>query len=80
MSKRDLAETVNESKQNVTTIIKNYIFDFIGIAIVIAMFALMLNIVEGRPFTWESFRQVAINVIPFYVCAMMLSLNYYKTK
>ena len=72
---KDLAETYTDGKQTVVAFIKNQIFDLIGLAIVIAMMALMLNIVEGRPFTWETLKQVAVMVIPFYICAMMLSLN-----
>lgn len=75
---KDLATTYTDGKQTVVVFIKNQIFDLIGLAIVIAMMALMLNIVEGRPFTWETLKQVAVMVIPFYICAMMLSLNYYK--
>lgn len=72
------AELVTESKQNVVQFIKNRIFDFLGIAILVAMSALMLNVVEGKPFTWQSIKEVLVQLVPFYICAMALSLNYYK--
>ena len=75
---KDLATTYTDGKQTIIAFIKNQVFDLIGLAIVISMMALMLNIVEGRPFTLETFKQVTMMVIPFYICAMMLSLNYYK--
>ena len=78
MSNKDLGQTVTDGKQAIVSYIKNKVFDIIGIAILVAMFALMLDIVEGRPFTLESLKEVVVQVIPFYICAMLLSLNYYK--
>ena len=69
---------ISEGKQNIVSFIKNKVFDFIGGAILVALSALMLNVLEGRPFTMETLTQVLAELLPFYICAMLLSLNYYK--
>lgn len=78
MSNKDKAELMSEGKQTIIKFIKNRVFDLIGIAILVAMFALMLNILEGRPLTLQTVFDVLTQLVPFYICAMMLSLNYYK--
>lgn len=78
MGNQERDNLVSEGKQNIISFIKNRIFDFLGIAILIAMFALMLNILEGKDFTLQSLKEVLLQLAPFYICAMMLSLNYYK--
>lgn len=69
---------ISEGRQSIVSFIKNKVFDFIGGAILVALSALMLNVLEGRPFTIETLTQVLAELLPFYICAMLLSLNYYK--
>ena len=69
---------VTETKQTIISFIKNKIFDMIGILILTAMAGLILNIFEGRKLTLDVFIDVLVRLAPFYFCAMLLSMNYYK--
>lgn len=73
----DDPSVVSEVKNKVVTTIKNYVFDLVGIVIIIAMFLLGLGALQFNDVTWATLLDVVISFIPFYICMQVLNLNYY---
>lgn len=60
------------------TFVKNNMYDFIAIGLVLAMIIVVLDIFGKRDATWESITNLIIAFVPFYFVAVVLNVNYYN--
>lgn len=72
------SEKFNELTSNVYNFVKLKIFDIIAVGIVISMLALNLGVLQLREITLNSFLDIVIEAIPFYLTAVLLTSNFYK--
>lgn len=70
-------DKVLDIKNKTIGYVKNKVFDFIAVAIVIAMTVLSLGVVELRETSFTEFINILLECIPFYLAAAMLTLDYY---
>jgi hypothetical protein len=70
-------DKVIESKNKSVNFVKNRAFDLISVGIIMAMTALSLGVLELRDITFGEILNIAMECIPFYISATMLSVNYY---
>lgn len=57
--------------------VKNKIFDVVAVAIIVAMTALSLGVIELREITFDKIINIVIECVPFYIAATLLSVDYY---
>ena len=67
----------NENKTKAKSFVKNKVYDIIGIGLVMALCALILDILQINILTKESILSTIADWIPFYMASTLLSSNYY---
>lgn len=72
------ADKVLDTKDKSIQFVKNRIFDFIALGIVVAMTVLSLGVLELREITPAEIIDIVIENVPFFLATMMLSTNYYN--
>jgi hypothetical protein len=73
----DRTDKILDTKNKGIDFIKSKVFDVISLAIVVAMTALSLGVIELRDLSYSQWANIIIECIPFYLAATMLSVNYY---
>lgn len=73
-----IEDNVQNVSKNVVKVIKNRMFDFIAAGIVIAMLVLNLGVIELREITFISLLNILLETIPFFLCSVLLSVNFYN--
>ena len=72
------AAQVNNSIVGVVDFAKSKVFDVIGIVILAGVVVFTLGVFDKRLLSFEEFINIILEVIPIFVAAMMLSINYYN--
>ena len=67
----------NENKTKAKSFVKNKVYDIIGIGLVMALCALILDILQINILTKESILSTIADWIQFYMTSTLLSSNYY---
>ena len=77
MDNFNVADKYLDSKNKSINFVKNKIFDFIAVGIIVAMTALSLGVVELRTMSLKEIADILLECAPFYIAATMLSTNFY---
>lgn len=77
MDKANATEMVVSAKSKTTEFMKSRMFDVIAVAIVIAMLALSLGVLQLRQITVKEIFNITVETLPFYFAMLMLNDNYY---
>ena len=79
MSKEhQLEQLAQDASNGLKKSFKNRIFDIIGVGLLIAMLALNLGVLELRDVTLSGVIVILLECIPFFLVAVLLSVNYYS--
>lgn len=70
-------EIVSEAKTKAVSAIKMWLFDILGLALVVAMFLLGLGAFGFVELTWQSLLDTLISFIPYYLSLQLLNMDYY---
>lgn len=76
-SNANVADQVTSAKTKTTDFVKNKMFDVIAAAIVVAMLALSLGVLELRQISFKELANIVLETLPFYFATIMLNDNYY---
>lgn len=74
---KNLEDKFQSTTQSIMTAVKNRMFDIIAAGIVIAMLVLNLGVIELREITFTSLFNILLETIPFFLCSVLLSVNFY---
>lgn len=72
-----VADQVNSAKGKTVDFMKSKMFDLIAAAIVVAMLALCLGVLELRDINWQELVNIVLETLPFYLATILLNNNYY---
>lgn len=73
----NVAEKIDNAKDKIIDLAKSKIFDLISGVLILAMLALSLGVIKLREVTWNTILDLLVEMIPFYLVAMMLSVTNY---
>lgn len=73
-----IEQVAQDTTKFAKTVIRNKIFDIVGVGLIIAMLALHLGVLELRDLTLENLIIILLECIPFFIVAILLSSNYYS--
>ena len=71
-----LEQVAQQTGNKLKNAFKNKIFDIVGIGLLIAMLALHLGVLELRDVTLNGIIVILLECIPFFLVAVLLSINY----
>lgn len=77
MDKNKLENAVQQGTNTAVSILKNRMFDFIAVGILIAMLALNLGVIELRDITLLNIANILLECVPFFITSVLLSVNFY---
>lgn len=72
-----IADELHKGQEKATDVVKTWIFDLLAIGVVIAAFLLSLGALDILKVSWETFAQLFVDFVPYYLAAIILSDNYY---
>lgn len=74
---KTIENRVQQGTNTAVSILKNRMFDFIAVGLLIAMLALNLGVIELRQITLLSIANILLECVPFYLTSVLLSVNFY---
>lgn len=73
----DIADDLQKSQDKATDIIKTWIFDILGLVVIIAAMLISLGALKIIKVTWQTVLDLFISFVPYYFAAVLLANNYY---
>ena len=72
-----IADELHKGQEKAVDVVKTWIFDLLAIGVVTAAFLLSLGALDILKVTWETFAELFVDFVPYYLAAVILSDNYY---